>query len=95
MTQTDVYAAVRMELAELLQPMGLVEADIEPSSSLVDDFGMDSLGLVELAAGLERRLHIGHFRMEDWEIDQSLRRGTRYTVESLVAACWDAVKEEA
>ena len=88
---TNVAAIVHAQLRILGMP-GLRDDEIQSSSLLVDDLGLDSMKFVDLTVALEKALGIGVFPMQDW-VDERIRYGEPLSVGALVTACTNAVCE--
>ncbi|MET0594149.1 MAG: acyl carrier protein [Polyangiaceae bacterium] len=57
--------------------------DVQESSSLIEDFGLDSVRFVELAFVLEDVFELDAFPMDEWAASEMARVGKRFTVASL------------
>lgn len=91
LTSMEADVAVRAALQQTL-PLGL-QITICPTTSLVDDLGLDSLRFVDLALAIERQLGIEDFPMQDW-YDEECRRGQEgFTVGSLVLTCQRCIED--
>lgn len=82
---------VRAALLALELP-DVTAAQIRADSSLLDDFGIDSLKFVDLTVNLEDGFGIETFPMQAW-VDRQLDAGSRLTVAELATACRQRLSE--
>lgn len=97
MTSVDRYSEIILvlapALAEIATRAGRHNVVVTEASSLVDDLGIDSLHLIDVAVCIEERTGIRDFSVEHWVETESLRRDARFTVGSLVRAVAEACNE--
>lgn len=82
-----VFDAVEDALIELIAQRGDTHLEVEASSSIVEDLGLDSLAMVDLTILLEDKLSIVGFPMQEWLDAETMKHAARYTVASLVQEC--------
>lgn len=83
---SDLFEKVVSALSDLCRQHSRFPGDILPEHRLTDDLGVDSLLLVDLIVLLEERTGLTDIPLLEWAENESMRRGERFTVRSLVSA---------
>lgn len=93
LTLAEVTETIYAQLASLLADTAITRAELTPTTSLIDDLGLDSLKFVDLTLALEEGLHLEEFPMQEWVDVEASKDAPAFTVLALARACLSELEQ--